>query len=78
MNVKCNMDIDIFRGSFNHGRNIQIWERNDGNNQKFQFCIDQTIRSAACNSKALDIFQKYTSQGTNIWLYGVNDQWDKK
>ena len=78
VNVKCNMAIDISASRCNRGTNIQLYRRNGTGAQKFQFYTDQTIRSFACNGKALDIYRKYTARGTNIWLYDVNNEWDKK
>ena len=77
VNVRCNMAIDFSRGSCDRGTNIWLWERNGTGAQKFLFW-DKTIRSVMCNGKVLDIYQKDTASGTNIWLYDVNDEWDKE
>ena len=78
VNVRCNKAVDISGGRCSCGTNIQLWTRNGTNAQKFQFYTDQTIRNVGCGGKAIDIYQKYTSRGTNIWLYDVNNEWDKK
>lgn len=75
VNVKCNKALTV--SSCKDGANVYLSTRNGGSNQKLIFYTDQTIRLQNCG-KAIDVYGKHTSRGTNIWLFDVNSEWDKK
>lgn len=67
--------VDIYAGSKNNGANVDIYDRNNGSNQKFKFELNNdgtyTIRSLHSN-KVLDVQAGGKAEGTNVWQYEYN------
>jgi len=74
--------LDVTSGSTAYGANIEIWQNNGGNNQKFTFTLIDSnyFRITAVHSgKVLDVASSSTADGGNVlqwsWNGGNNQQW---
>ena len=69
---KC---LDIAGGSQNDKANLQLWQRNGTNAQKFKVQYNSdgyyTIKSM-CSGKFIDVSASSRQNGTNIWQYSGN------
>lgn len=82
MNPNSGKVLDVASGGTADGTNVQIWQNNSGDHQRFTVTgnSDGTYRLINVKSgKALDVSGKGTANGTNvqIWSYngGVNQSW---
>ena len=70
-----NMCLDINRGSKNDKANLQLWQKNGTNAQKFKVLYNSdgyyTIE-AMCSGKFIDVSESGKKNGTNIWQCSKN------
>ena len=73
--VKSNMVLDISNSSRDNGANLQLWDSNGTNAQKFHvFHVGGGLYEIApmCSGKRVDVDHSGKSNGTNIWQWEAN------
>ena|GEM_PF-2793605 len=73
--VKNNMVLDISNSSRNNEANLQLWDSNGTNAQKFHvFHVGAGLYELApmCSGKRVDVDHSGKSNGTNIWQWEAN------
>lgn len=72
--VGNDMVLDVANGSFSNQANVQIYEKNDTNAQKFHIVWngDGYVITVGRSDYALDAKNGGTTSGTNVWLYEQN------
>ena len=71
-----NMVLDVSGGYTSNGANIQLWAKDNVNQQKFRIAYvgDGYYKIIAVHSKkALDVASAGKTDGTNVWQYDYND-----
>ena len=72
-----NMAIDVNKLGENNGANIQLWEKNNGPNQKFRIIFNKNkdccFEVLHCKNKVLDVHHSEVKNHSNIQLYTRND-----
>ena len=75
-NINSNMYLDIDGGKKNDGANLQIWQKSNVEQQKFQVTYNEqgyyTI-TALHSGKVLDVCDAGKNNGANVWQYKNND-----
>lgn len=80
-NLNKNMVLDIPYGSGANGANVQLYQSNGSNAQKFKIKhLGKGLYSITNlnSNKVLDVFNNWTKNGTNIQQYGWNNSFAQK
>ena len=77
--ISANKVIDLSRGNTTSGTNIQLYQKNGGNNQKWKIEYIESddsysISSSIDTTKVFDIFGGHYQNFTNIQLYNSNNR----
>ena len=75
-----NKVLDVTKDSKENCANIEVWEKNNGNNQKFKIIYENGYYTIECISsgKYLDVYGDYKVKGTNVQQYEKNNQDNQK
>lgn len=69
--------LDISGGSHNNGANLQLWNSDNVQQQKFQITYNSSGKyyeiKALHSKKALDVATNGKTDGTNVWQYASNN-----
>ncbi len=68
--------LDIAGRSNKNGANLQLWDKNYTDAQKFdiKYIGDKSFRiTAKCSNKSIDVSMAKKEKGTNIWQYETNN-----
>ena len=67
--------LDVTGASLKNGANIEIWDKTELNNQKFQLTYDNDgyyVISDIRTGKVLDVYGGYSKPGTNVQMWEAN------
>jgi len=79
INVKCNKAVDLswWGNACNPNGSIHLWSRHGGNNQKWDFEPDGSIRSVQCPNLVIDIQGSWNGANLVAHTTNVGKTWDK-
>ena len=81
--VGDNKTVDLYNGETTNGTNVQLYNANNGNNQRWILKLQNddyyTINSSINENKVLDVYRGIQANYTNVQLYdnnnGDNQKW---
>ena len=80
ISTENNMVLDVTKDSKENCANIELWEKNGGNNQKFKLIYKDGYYTIECvnSGKYFDVYGNYKQKGTNVEQFDANGQDNQK